>query len=1319
MGGVVHAFLSSTFRDLRRDRQRLIAVLGRDRYVVAMEHLFATPEPPLETCLDALRVCHVMLLVIAGRYGSVHPELGISYTEAEYNFAREHGIPVLAFFKTDARGRWANRESGPRRQLLERFRRRVEAEQHRRTYRGPAELSVEALGALHELEWREGALDRRHRTFLRTPLYFGRLLSAQGTFHHARGLVGRQPQLRDVLNATRDRSVDVVVLGGRGGSGKSRLLLEVARRIEPSKAAVVRWVRDDGTAEPNSIRELPDGRVVIICDDAHRRSDLAQLLALVRLRKQRTTLILGVRPWARPSVAVALQRGGVPVERTRDVGDLPDLTLNEMIALVKKELGPKLSRSAEPLAQLSQDSPLVALIAARLLRRESLHPQLLSQSDVFRHEVFTHYQEEVLGTIGAHVDRHLAARLLRLLGVAGPLDVRTDDGAAQVAALYTVPPSQVRETIGALEQAEILRTDGRGSRVVPDVLGDALCRDALLDAQGRPTGFERECLQHFGASCLPNVVRNVAELDWRLSATGAEARVFDDVWSEFLSAFRTAPNQKRADLLDALVPVAGIQARRALELCQWLVANPVGDETGLWGPFPSERVIRDHAPQLLVRACNDETCFDEAVDLLWRIGRGDARELNPNPGHAIRLLSDATEYLPLRPLWVQRRALDALRRWTRESGWSQHHHSPLGVASALLAKTGMETRSREHEITMSQFGVVPQVTMEFRRGVLYLLRDLALEQEPRGRLLAVKTLLDALRPPMAYFGRAVTQEEEEGWLPHYRAAFECLEEVARRSTDPLVRIRISDDLLWIARSARFEEVKARATAIRRSVKERAEARLVRAVGQMFDRPWGANRYRSHLQQVDRVTARVAFELLQSHGDASALLGRLEKEYDRFSAAGERADIGPLLDKLGRQDAVRAGELAVTILDGRQDRAAWLSYLFPNLRATDRYETLVTAAARHSDTRIRAAAAFGLGHMAWRREAWSPAECGILQGLLADPSEEVRSAAVGALGMPYLPAPVRRNLLRHVRVDGSERVAVALSEVWMGMGDDASPALDEGTAAQLLDDLVPVARLDGARYDLEYLLARIAKDWPLLVAEFVVHRLEREAANLEDTSQGLHIAYDAIPYRGWQRVWQALRESASYRDVVRRFRDALGSVGDRWSHNLVDTFIALAPWDRVVEEVWREWLAEPSAARVQALASFIAELPPTFGLEQWEFVSDVLSVVASATPDQLAVVERALAATAYGPPRFPEEEQSPHPVDLRFAEEARRITVSLPPGGPSSELYERLIRDAQARIDAALPKSAAAAPPARRGPAIGSAGKGPPARRRLPRRRPRT
>jgi hypothetical protein len=45
--------------------------------------------------------CDYYILILAGRYGSIDKADGIGYTEKEYNYAIEKGIPVLSFVLRD------------------------------------------------------------------------------------------------------------------------------------------------------------------------------------------------------------------------------------------------------------------------------------------------------------------------------------------------------------------------------------------------------------------------------------------------------------------------------------------------------------------------------------------------------------------------------------------------------------------------------------------------------------------------------------------------------------------------------------------------------------------------------------------------------------------------------------------------------------------------------------------------------------------------------------------------------------------------------------------------------------------------------------------------------------------------------------------------------------------------------------------------------------------------------------------------------------------------------------------------------------------
>lgn len=94
-------FISSTYEDLKSERQKIQdIVLSMYQIPIGMEMFSAADEEQWEIIKNHIDNSDFYVLIIAHRYGSVIEEgedKGISYTEKEYNYAVNKGIPVLAF----------------------------------------------------------------------------------------------------------------------------------------------------------------------------------------------------------------------------------------------------------------------------------------------------------------------------------------------------------------------------------------------------------------------------------------------------------------------------------------------------------------------------------------------------------------------------------------------------------------------------------------------------------------------------------------------------------------------------------------------------------------------------------------------------------------------------------------------------------------------------------------------------------------------------------------------------------------------------------------------------------------------------------------------------------------------------------------------------------------------------------------------------------------------------------------------------------------------------------------------------------------------
>jgi hypothetical protein len=91
-------FVSSTYDDLREERQQVIqALLESDCIPAGMELFPAADEEQWSFIKRVIDECDYYLVIVAGRYGSTDRE-GTSYTEKEYDYAVERGKPVIGFY---------------------------------------------------------------------------------------------------------------------------------------------------------------------------------------------------------------------------------------------------------------------------------------------------------------------------------------------------------------------------------------------------------------------------------------------------------------------------------------------------------------------------------------------------------------------------------------------------------------------------------------------------------------------------------------------------------------------------------------------------------------------------------------------------------------------------------------------------------------------------------------------------------------------------------------------------------------------------------------------------------------------------------------------------------------------------------------------------------------------------------------------------------------------------------------------------------------------------------------------------------------------
>lgn len=122
-------FISSTYEDLKEERQGAMWVaLENDLIPVGMEQFHAAPVEQWKIITKMMDECDFYLLIVGGCYGSIEESVGISYTEKEYNYAKEQNMPVYALIRNKdgiTEAEMDREERWPKQERLENFRNKI------------------------------------------------------------------------------------------------------------------------------------------------------------------------------------------------------------------------------------------------------------------------------------------------------------------------------------------------------------------------------------------------------------------------------------------------------------------------------------------------------------------------------------------------------------------------------------------------------------------------------------------------------------------------------------------------------------------------------------------------------------------------------------------------------------------------------------------------------------------------------------------------------------------------------------------------------------------------------------------------------------------------------------------------------------------------------------------------------------------------------------------------------------------------------------------------------------------------------------------
>jgi transcriptional regulator with XRE-family HTH domain len=1110
--------------------------------------------------------------------------------------------------------------------------------------------------------------------------YFSRTGHSERSSHQW-PLTGRQGLLDELARFATGSTGRVGVLSGRGGAGKTKMLHALCERLAAPELSI-RFMDRDPVLGDRAFEQLPTGRLLVVIDDAHDEdAPVGKAVAGVLAVNPDACVLLALRPDGERRSRRQLHQAGVDPQQVAR-WELADLQLPEAEMLARAVLGPRHAYAALRLAAAARDCPFLLVTGAIRVREGTVELQRFEGDDRLRRELV-----EFVGDAVSAGGTGVREEVLHAVAALQPL--RTWDGAFRSALEQLTGRTfdQVLPHLSAWEDAGILLRRGQTYRIWPDLLGDALlARAASTRETGAPTGYLDRVRQAAEGDALANMIVNACRIDWQEPPV-RRGQLVESLWHEVTAEFHAADAAGRTAMLEVLAKVAFYQPRPVLAIVRSALehpARPARQNAGLGMSYTyTDQDVRDAAAPAVRTAAFDSEIMAEAADLLWELAKNDARPLNQNPNHALRMLATLASFDPGGVTAFQQALPATVERWLCRPRRDSDVHDPLTMLHPLLAADGHQETWNAHTLTIRPFLINPDAppVAELRSRVLDLAFGQLASPNPARAIAAAKTVGAALTGPIGGFGLEVNDQNRAPWTKHFNQVLTRLHDAIRSHPPaPVVAVALRDQLQWHAEhpaSMICQAAREVLTALPRS----PDHELARALhGGPADPPPGPAATQDYL---DRQRANEQF---------------LSACATTFANWPEHQVI-PLIEQL-------LSDLQHALGDGPDRARPFLALLAaaspshgealctqaqhaPGTPLASLVSAVVCALAQACDTRVidlahrllatgdtglarQVAHAFGIQRA---RTSFLDGEAELLRALVEhpDPDGIVTAAALGAVR--YIAGSHRDlaiELLTSIRAE--QNTGPGLREFAVAFGPNGPLAwedLAQHHKSAYLEALRAAPSLE--TYEFSGFLALLSLQDPQAAISLLTGRVENVEAGASLST------YTALPY-SWPAPLR-FRDRHDFPDLLRRVREWLAAApGSIWRQHLGSELFATVAgsFDTQTRQVIEEYLTEPDKTRIKTVSIMLRGAPRTLVWDA-DFVSRCLHAADQCGAESLAAVQNALHTAVFSGGRSAAPGQ-PYPEDVEQRDTAAQLATRTVSGSVEQHFYRSLSQAAEIWID---------------------------------------
>lgn len=1068
-------------------------------------------------------------------------------------------------------------------------------------------------------------------------------------FNHRWNLVGRDREIDELSNFIGDSSVDVVLLVGPAGNGKTRLLYEAIRTLhDENRSLLVRFASPTEQVKPLHLDGLGSGPKLIVVDDAHDNDDVGTLISFCANPDNQARALFALRPYGEERLRHMAANMGLVGDQVKTVRISPQ-TREDAKSLAVEVLtaieGPV--EAADAIANATFGTPLVTVLGAQLVARDRVNPALLNNIKDFKDLVLAKLQDVIAGSIVTGADTPKMLAILRTAALVQP--IFPDDPALLrlLKDIEGIDSTDATRLMRILSTAGVLFKRGLRHRLAPDLLADAIIQRDLIKNDG--TAGEK-ILQIFDATNeehLKNMLLNLGRLEWRMLDG-------DTSGAKLLASISSKLEWQKPHHVKAMEDVAYFQPRLALDFATRLIRCGHGQDANVCGMIRNASYNIDY--------------LQEACSLLWKAGRKNAQALHQTPAHGIRILKELAAFEPGKPKeyveTVVNFAIDLLDRINSLDG----NYTPFDILEGGLSAEMEERKYSRREYTITTYALPYEYAREIRERIIDILFLSIAEGTPRKAYLAVRTLAHAMRGPAR-----VTSSDGAWTDARERLIGRLCELISSHPLHPVVLVKAASIVRWNAYHG-DERSAPLAQAIIAMMGRDLNTRLVRL---LID-GWGhetwniadPSRRNEHTLKRTEFIAELG-HLYPDVGDLYTLISYWLKELHTIDKGFGAPQV--FITQLIEQTPGFSSELIKNYLrDTANPLATYSGIALSKMLEEQRGDAIRLAVdlvqANPKELRLLA--------QAYTRylpsDGYSSDDITILSLIFESKDPDVLYIASNvALQLSRVSYELAIEFICKVDMAAAGKAADDFY-MWVA-NDNAIPelAIQNSKWTSLIFNLAPILNLDG------YWIQEFLKKAIRIRSNDVMALLKLRLNNFSETKN-----WSYVPLRpDYNREGLGLLKQEDGESLLRDFLDWVVDnpklKGLRY--RVGETVAGLCgKYSSQLLGFLLSWMSHGSGNQASVVAAILQEAQSEMIYEFPQFVRDMIYAAESIGDDAVEELSSAIAASCWSGVKHGAPGE-PYPEDVRLEKHAKEVLATLSRNDPAYELFESLLRTAQAQI----------------------------------------